>query len=165
MNGKFGFVTLLCLATVVGCARSSAEQTASSKNNEYILPTEPTGALDVMDVRENAKDGESVLVLGRIGGGVKPWIDGRAAFLLVDERLVSSCDEEQCQDECAECAQELAAATTMVKFVDAQGKVLAVDARQLLGLKEQQTVVVRGTASRDKSGNVSIVANGIHIRS
>lgn len=165
MTGKIGFMTLLCLATAQGCARSSAEQQADLDLNEYILATEPAGALDVMDVREKAKDGESIIVLGRIGGGVKPWIEGRAAFLLVDERVLSSCDDEQCEDGCAQCTQELASATAMVKFVDAQGKVLAVDARELLGVKEQQTVVVRGNASRDKTGNVSIVANGIHVRS
>ena len=165
MNGKFGFATLLFLVAAVGCARSSAEQTVISKNNEYILAAEPTGAIDVLDIREKAQDGESVLVCGRLGGGVKPWIDGRAAFLLLDERVQSSCDKDECEDGCAECAQQLLEATMMVKFVDAQGKVLAVDARELLGLKENHTVVVQGTASRDKSGNVSIIAKGIHVRS
>jgi hypothetical protein len=55
-------------------------------------------------------------------------------------------------------------ASTMVKFLGADGKVLATDARQLLGVKELETVVIRGTANRDKSGNVSIAANGIFIR-
>jgi hypothetical protein len=52
----------------------------------------------------------------------------------------------------------------MVKFLDAQGKVMAVDARELLGVNEQQSVVVRGVAGRDKSGNVSVAADGIYVR-
>ena len=105
-----------------------------------------------------------MVLVGRIGGGQKPWIDGRAAFLLVDDGVAPSCADEQCEDGCAECALALAEATTLVKFVDDQGKVRATDARQLLGVENFQTVVVKGVASRDKAGNVSVIADGIYIR-
>lgn len=154
---------LLCLCST-GCVGSPATQTPTAENGRFALASEPTGACDVMDFREEAKDGQSVVVLGRVGGGVKPWIDGRAAFLLVDERVSSSCDDDQCEADCVQCAQELAKATTLVKFVDEQGKVLPVDARTLLGVKEQQTVVIRGIANRDKAGNVTIAADGIYVR-
>ncbi len=154
---------LLCLCSA-GCTGSSTAETAIPENSQFTLASEPPGACDVMDFRDEAKDGQRVIVLGRVGGGVKPWIDGRAAFLLVDERVSASCDEDQCEADCVQCAQQLAAATTLVKFVDEQGKVLPVDARALLGLKEQQTVVIRGIASRDKAGNVSIAADGIYVR-
>jgi hypothetical protein len=35
---------------------------------------------------------------------------------------------------------------------------------ELLGVKEQETVVIQGVASRDKTGNVSIAAKGIFVR-
>lgn len=56
------------------------------------------------------------------------------------------------------------AASTMVKFLGQDGKVLPVDARKLLGVKEQETVVILGVANRDKTGNVSIAAEGIFVR-
>ena len=39
------------------------------------------------------------------------------------------------------------------------------DARKLLGVKELQTVVVRGRAKRDEAGNVIVLADGLHVRS
>ena len=52
----------------------------------------------------------------------------------------------------------------MVKFLGNDGKVLAVDARELLGVEEESTVVVHGTASRDATGNLSIAAEGVFVR-
>ena len=52
----------------------------------------------------------------------------------------------------------------MVKFLGDDGKVLAVDARELLGVKDESTVVVRGIASRDATGNLSIAADGVFVR-
>ena len=151
--------------SLTGCGASISVPTASSKaDSNLILNTEPSGAKDVLDIREKAKDLDPVVVLGRVGGGVQPWIEGRAAFIIVDERVVPSCKDEHCDANCKQCAQELASATTMIKFVDSQGKVLPVDSRELLGIKEQQTVVVRGVASRDKSGNLAIKADGIFVR-
>ncbi len=154
---------LICLPLAVGCGHATAD-VSQVVNSEYLLKAEPTGALDVIDLREQAQDGQAVVVLGRIGGGIAPWVDGRAAFMLVDERVQPSCGDEQCGEGCAKCAQELADATTLVKFVDPAGKVLAVDARQLLGVQERQTVVIRGVAHRDPAGSVSVSATGLYIR-
>jgi len=38
------------------------------------------------------------------------------------------------------------------------------DTRELLPVKELDTVVVHGKARRDRAGNLSIVASRIHIR-
>ena len=154
---------LVCITAIAGCARSSGEQLGSSQINRYQLTAEPAGAIDVIDFREQAKDGQAVVVLGRIGGGVKPWIEGRAAFVLADERVSASCEEE-CDENCTLCAEELASATTLVKVLGEDGKVVPVDARKLLGLADNQIVVVRGIANRDKGGNVSISAEGIYTR-
>ena len=42
--------------------------------------------------------------------------------------------------------------------------VLAADARQLLGVAENDMVVVRGKASKDDNGNFSVLADGVHVR-
>ena len=51
-----------------------------------------------------------------------------------------------------------------MKIVDASGKPVATDARKLLGVKELQTVVVRGTAKRDEAGNLTVLGEW-HFRS
>ena len=51
-----------------------------------------------------------------------------------------------------------------MKFVDEQGKTLPTDARQLLGLKELQTVVIQGKAKRDDAGNLTVLASGLYVK-
>ena len=60
--------------------------------------------------------------------------------------------------------KEMLAASTMVKFLGEDGKVLPVDARELLGVPEESTVVVRGLASRDAAGTLTVAADGVFVR-
>jgi hypothetical protein len=52
----------------------------------------------------------------------------------------------------------------MVKLVDAEGGVLGQDARELLGVKELNLVVVKGIAKRDAEGNLSVAASEVYIK-
>ena len=52
----------------------------------------------------------------------------------------------------------------MVKVVDANGQMIAVDSRELLGLKDADMVVVEGKAQKDKAGNFVMLANRVYIR-
>ena len=155
-------VLLLSAIAIAGCAKSDSPSAAVDPR--YLLPSEPATSMGVVDFKEQAKAGETVSVIGRVGGGIKPWIEGRAAFLLVDTGAPLPNPDAKCGPECAHCAQELASATTVVKFVDEQGKTIAIDSRQLLGLKEEETVVVKGVAKRDDEGNVALMASGIFIK-
>ena len=49
-------------------------------------------------------------------------------------------------------------------LVDSSGSMLKSDARKLGQLKELQTVVVKGTASRDDKGNLTVLASGIYVK-
>ena len=151
-----------------GCSVSVApvepKAAGANQGSKYRLEAEPGNAIGVLQLKESAEDGSSIVLVGRVGGGQKPWIDGRAAFLLVDDGVAPACRDEECGDECAHCAAALAEATTVVKFVDEQGKVIPTDAQTLLGIKDFETVVVQGIARKDKAGNVSVVADGIYVR-
>jgi len=155
------FVAALAAA---GCS-SSAPVSKQPVDQTLLLAAEPADPVEVLDAKDQAKDGEAVVIVGRLGGGVKPWIDGRAAFLLVDTRVLPACKEgEKCDENCPGCSEAMLQASTMVKFLDRNGRVRLVDARDLLGVKEEQTVVVRGVASRDKAGNLSVAAEKIFVR-
>jgi hypothetical protein len=52
----------------------------------------------------------------------------------------------------------------LVKLVDDRGSIVPGGARELLGIKELQTVVVRGTAARDEAGNATLLAEAVHVR-
>jgi hypothetical protein len=154
----------LMLSVFSGCDGGTEPTAVAISGQEFHLGAEPENPISVLQLKESAKDGDPVVLVGRVGGGQKPWIDGRAAFLVVDDGVAPACADEECGEECAHCAAALADATTMVKFVDAQGKVLPTDSRELLGVEDFQTVVVRGIAAKDQAGNVTVIADGIYIR-
>jgi len=159
----------------VGCGRNSsagvdpqAVTTVSIDASKYMLAEEPDGAVGVIAARDSAQDGEAIVVVGRIGGAANPWIEGRAAFMLLDASMLivadgtDSADGEICMDDC--CAVERSASTTLVKIVDERGQVLTVDTRQLLGVAANDMVVIRGRVSKDASGNFVVLADGVHVR-
>jgi hypothetical protein len=159
---------LACLVTagaLVGCGdthSTGAPDYPSGK--QFILNEEPPDAMGVIQLRENAKDGDSVVVVGSVGGGVNPWVKGRAAFRLVDAGACIECDEGCCEEGCSCHASELTDSIVVVKFVDPSGKVLTTSAQDLLGLEALDMVVVHGKAERDNAGNVAMVADGLYIR-
>ena len=95
---------LLSLVTGVfalaGCGQESAMTPASPGSNstvavdgsKYLLSDEPDDAEQVIKAREVAEDEQDIVIVGRIGGDKNPWIDGRAAFYIVDTSL-KSCTE------------------------------------------------------------------------
>jgi hypothetical protein len=156
---------------VTGCGTQPTTPANNSPGNNtsaYRLTNEPVGAIGIKEARSAVKDTEEVTLVGRIGGDVKPWIEGQAAFMVVDSAL-KPCNEkgdDACEtpwDYCCD-ADALTAHKALVKFVDPQGKTVATDARQLLNVKELQTVVVHGRAKRDETGNLTILADGIFVR-
>ena len=171
-------ISTAAMAITTGCGTAPAstpprsESTANSTTNIdaslYKLTAEPDGAVGVIAARESAEDGAPLVLVGRVGGAANPWIEGRAAFMLLDASMAvvaegeDSDESELCMGDC--CATERLDCTTLVKVVDAQGKIVPVDSRKLLGLSETDMVVVQGTAKKDKSGNFVMLARGVYIR-
>jgi hypothetical protein len=156
-------IPLAACVSLIGCQQQQQDsglKITPVSYSQYVLKTEPGRATEVLDFKEHAADGESVIVAGRIGGGIDPWIKGRSAFLLVDSGAPMPCEDERCE----ECAKEIAECATVVKIVNDQGKVLAVDSRELLGIKEEDEVIVQGKAKRDDDGNVAIMGTGIYVK-
>lgn len=168
--------TILTLAAFtllvnIGCGprgESESSPVSTIDGTRYLLTEEPADAQEVTAARSSAQDQQTVAVVGRIGGSANPWVQGRAAFSIVDSSLKACSDipGDKCKapwDYCCE-TDKLAKATALVKIVDAQGRLLQADARQLLKLSELQTVVVRGTAQRDDAGNLTLLASGVFVR-
>lgn len=92
-----GLVFAAPLALLVGCGTQAPPAAptvnASAAGTAYLLSTEPAAALSVKQARADAKDAEQVTLVGRIGGDTNPWIDGQAAFLIVDSAL-KPCNEQ-----------------------------------------------------------------------
>jgi hypothetical protein len=162
------------ITLITGCghttdtASGSSTQFSSVDGSRYLLSEEPDDAIGVIEARESAVDGVPITVVGRIGGTISPWVSGRAAFTLIDDSLMlvaegsDTCECQICTGDC--CAAERARATMLVKILDEKGRILEIDSRRLLGLAENEMVVVCGKATKDKSGNVALIADAVFIR-
>ena len=160
------YVVSLLLTGLVGCSSQPESPPVASGGSEYLLTAEPSGAQEVLQAISDAGNDEEVVVVGRIGGEVNPWVEGLAAFSIVDRKLKACNDIEG--DNCATpwdycCEAELAKSKTLVEIVDGNDSTVKTDARQLLNLKELQTVVVKGKAARDEANNLTVLATGVYV--
>lgn len=168
MHPKTLFLALLT-ALPLACSDSPPRSAAPTSDlpASYHLASEPPGALSVIEVHKNAKDGDAVVVVGDVGGSATPFVSGAAAFTLVDSSMKSCVnDGMNCAtpwDYCCEdpAAMQLATATIEFRAGDA---VISASPRGFHGLDHLKRVVVKGTAKRDAQGNLTIVAEGVHVR-
>ena len=153
-----------------GCTESSASVDGEGEINgtRFILAEEPVGVMCVGDVRDLLPTSEPIAILGRIGGIENPWTEGEASFVISDPALISLAeDDHECGDNCPYCAKkqsEQMQSMAFVQFVDDNGHVLRTDARKLLGVAEDQMIVVRGTASLNRTGHIVVAATGLYVR-
>ena len=161
-----GSITLV----ITGCGSSTRSMDEPSRpsidGSQFLLSSEPTDAQNIIAARASVQDDQRVTVVGRIGGSRNPWIDGRAAFSLVDVSLQSCLDTG---DGCATpwdycCESNIPQSMVLIKFTDESGNLIRSDARELLDIKELQTVVIQGKAQRDDAGNLTILASGMFKR-
>jgi hypothetical protein len=165
---------LLASLLAVGCGGggSSNSIAADSKSGGvdkemYLVKTEPAGAKSVREARENVKDGDEVAIVGHIGGGSNPWVEGRAAFWIVDSSIKPCPPGEGCKtpwDCCCVPKEDLLKAMATIKIIDDQGQTVPMDARKLLGVKESMTVVAHGRAKRDDKGNLTVLTDNLFVR-
>lgn len=163
---SFSLLTsILCGTAMLGCSKTETS-VPSAEGTAFRLVKEPDGAKGVKAARADAKPDQELTIVGRIGGDANPWVEGQAAFMVVDTALKPCADDEGCPTPWDYCCStdELPASKAMVKVVDASGKPVATDARKLLGLKELQTVVIHGKAKRDDAGNLTVLADGVFVR-
>lgn len=167
----FPALVLGSLALGIGCTPSSPTASSESPPAEvaqYFLTAEPAAAKSVVDAKKSVQDGEEVTLIGRIGGSESPFVSGRASFTVVDLSLVP-CSErpgDSCTtpwDYCCD-TDALPASTAVVKIVDGDGKTIAKDAKKDLGMKELQTVTVKGKAKRDEAGNLVVLASAVFVK-
>lgn len=163
---------VLILVVATGCEQTSnsadkidlAEQQA-----KYLLADEPPGAQSILAIREQLQEGKPYVVFGRIGGVPDPWLPGSATFVIADPvaQMELGPDGHACHDGCAFCKKQQGNPTrhlATVRLVNQAGETVPIDARKLLDLEVDDMVVVRGTIKTDKLGNLTVHAEGVHVR-
>ncbi|MFG0266127.1 MAG: hypothetical protein ACF8AM_13425 [Rhodopirellula sp. JB055] len=159
------------IALISGCGGAEvadqAPSTSSAADSAYLASSEPANAMPVGEARAKASDGEELTLVGLIGGSTEPFVDGLAAFTVVDPEIPHCSTEEGCPtpwDYC--CTQDQVKDNiATVKVVDESGSPVSQTASDLLDVHELSTVVVQGVARRDDQGNLTVEANDIFVRS
>lgn len=173
---RFCFSTMLLVGlafTLLGCSGEQAlvsspepEGSIAIDANPYLVTAKPEGATPVGVARQSLADGDSATLIGIIGGSTKPFVEGLAAFTIVDEKIPYCAADEGCPtpwDYC--CTQDQVKDNiATIKIVDASGNAVAADARQMLGISELSQVIVSGTAQRDEQGNLTLAASTIYVK-
>ncbi len=162
-------VLILALAFVAGCGKNetSVAVPASNVPESFFVATAPPAAKPVSEVVASAKNGEQVVVTGRVGGDRKVFVDGYAAFTIVDAQI-APCGKDKMDDcptpwdYCCDPPDVMAANTLSVELM-ADGKLLKANPRGFHGLDHLKTVVVQGRVAKDEAGNVRVLASGIHV--
>lgn len=165
-----------------GCQQSAGRSAGagSPTGAEYLLDAEPEGAQSIVDARavlDMRQEPTDIVIVGCVSGLSQPtWDPDRAAFMVADLTLANASEAAQAEhdetpkhdaDNCPFCRvkkkKELSG-LALVQVVEPDGSIPPVDARQLLGLQEGRTIVVRGKGEIDKLGTFVVRTNGIFVR-
>lgn len=175
----FGRMMCACVvaAALAGCDSGQGEQSAKATDSAsetnglpaaLMLAAMPSNVRGVAETKDAVQAGDEVAIRGRIGGSSEPFVDGRAAFTIVDNGLKACSDVpgDMCPqpwDYCCETRDSLARNTATISIVREDGKPVAMSMNGVQGLKELTDVVVVGKVAQAE-GNVLLVhASGIYI--
>lgn len=155
------------IGMVMGCSRQGdSVRQVTAASSSFVSTTEPSGAIPVGAARTDAKNDSEIVMVGHIGGSEKPFIDGIAAFTIVDPKVPYCALEEGCPTPWDYCCEQngVKENIAMVKLVDAEGGPVSGDAKTLLGVKELSLVVVQGKAQRDDAGNLTLLTQKVFVK-
>jgi len=165
------FTTALVVIAPMACDQSAPTPTKSAMNSALpqglFVTQEPAGAIGVLKVRQSAKAGDHVAMIGRIGGSENPFVSNRAVFTMVDVS-VKTClemgDAAHCPtpaDYCCEDSSALAKAMASVTIADKTGKPLPISLAADGSLKPLMWIAVEGTLQPTDGG--AFIVNADHI--
>lgn len=167
-------LTLTAALLLTACEKpgSSPSAAAPSANTPaaapgWVLTSMPDGAVPVGQLKADAKEGDRVVLRGRIGGRSDPMTSGSAVFLVMDPAIPSCADEpgDNCPtpwDYCCEPKESLAANNATVMVVSPAGQAVDTDMR-LAGFAPLDEVVVVGVVGPRPSPEVLTVrAEGVY---
>lgn len=166
--------TALVFIAPMACDQSAPTQPKNAANaatsalpKDLFITQEPAGALGVLKVRQSAKAGDHVTMIGRIGGSENPFVSNRAVFTMVDASLKSCLemgDAAHCPtpaDYCCEDSSQLAKAMASVAITDKSGKPLVISLAADGSLKPLMWIAVEGTLQPTDGG--AFIVNAEHI--
>lgn len=163
---KYTIITLLMIGLMVSCGKKEETKTVTEKPKveipQSVFAKKLEQGIPVLEARKH-KAGDKITVQGKIMGSMKPFVEGRASFIIGDPAKLTSCDlkeDDPCEspwDVCCDDSQDIADATLSIQLIDGSGKVLKAGLKGINGLKELSNVVVEGTVDSASNKMVMII--------
>jgi len=163
---KRHFACAIALILMVGCGKNDSPQVKVAPGEglkKYFVATPPANAEEIHIVRASAEPGAAITLKGLVMGRMKPFVEGRAAFVLGDRTILTPCNEkegDECPtpwDVCCDSAELKRIGTATIQIVDEDGRVIAEELRGVNGLSELSKLTVRGMVAESSSGDALIV--------
>jgi hypothetical protein len=146
---------LLAVCKETTAAEESAATPKASEALSKVISTAPVGEpASIHQARATAKPGDTLTLKGRVMGNLKPFVDGRAVFILADPEKLTPCNatpDDACKtpwDTCCDTAEDIKANIATIQVVDGDGRVLKESIENVNGLKKLSTVIVSGTVAK-----------------
>lgn len=144
-------------------AAGSAPTASAAALPAGVVVRGPADGPGVGSAKPGAKVGQTITVVGRIGGSENPFVDGRAVFTIVDPALKSCSDmgdADHCAtpwDYCCEPRESLKRNTATVEIAGADGRPLPLSVRGLEGLEPAATIAVTGTVTEANDAGLLVI--------
>ncbi len=162
---------LLTSVALLGCDGKGDE--AGNKNTTTkvadgippitFMADRPANVKDLVEVKKNAKVGDPITFLARVGGRGKPFVGKQAIFVAADPSL-QSCEliagEDHCRapwDYCCEDKVLLLNGMATIRILGGNGHPLGINAKGAGGLQVSKFIVVQGTVSDRNDEGLFIV--------
>jgi hypothetical protein len=137
--------------------------------SNLIVATAPSGAKDILELKRSAKDGDSVVLRGRIGGRKDPIADNRAILTLIDVSMIpcNQIPEDRCStpwDACCHPKEEILANSATVQVVGSDGQLVRAGLSGVGGLAPMKEILVTGKiAGPVDEKNLLVQATNIYV--
>jgi len=156
-------IAAIAVTLLIGIVTSAgADNPMPALPPDLFVTTPPPNAVGVGEARRAAREGQPIVVRGRIGGMAKPIANKYAMFLLTDLSL------ELCKDGCAApCKvpkEQVLAGTATVQVADSGGRPMKVSVEGRNGLRPLAEVVVKGTVGKLDQNVMIINAQNIFVQ-
>ena len=135
-------LSALSLLLLAGC--SAEDSRIVALRQRLLLAAEPSDATTIAIAKDAVAKNPDVSIVAQVSADEREgFIKGQAAFLVTEVR---SGEDRHCEDtDCPFCAKDkVKILNAAVKFIGETGAPLAVDARDLFGIRPGDTVVIQG---------------------
>ena len=166
-------LALVVLATF-GCRKPVESKPKKAKPSAALpaslfLAAEPSGATSIAAAKENAKEGDEVVVKAIVGGRLDVFVENRAVMTVIDPSVNNPCtaDDDHCQfpwDYCCTPMEQRTPHMASVQILGPDARPLPIDLNTVDQVKPLNTVVIKGTVgARTDPTSLVINATGIFV--